>query len=428
MVRQVETVVVGAGQAGLTMSRYLGQAGRDHLVVDRRSRLGGGWQDRWTSFRLVTPNWSASFPGQPYDGTDPGGYMPGAEIADRVARYAQAIRAPVALETDVELLQRRGGWFRLETSAGAIDARQVIVAAGSFHGPRIPPIAGALPGRLVQLHSHAYRDQTALPPGAILVVGSGQSGVQIAEELADAGRRVFLSVGHAGRVPRRYRGSDVFRWLRACATDGEAYGTPLPSVTSLPDPRLRSAGNPHVSGHGGGHDTNLRRLAAEGMTLIGRIEGVDGERLRLAPDLAANLASADRFFDERFRTLVDTYIERAGLDAPPDDRQPFAYDPAEPTELDLAGAGISTVLWTTGYALDYTWIDLPIFDPLGFPRQTDGLTEVPGLAFLGLLWQRNQASATLFGVGLDALVLASRLGIPVSGEDAAAAASPPPAD
>ena len=427
MARRVDTVIVGAGQAGLTMSRYLGQAGRDHLVVDRRSRLGGGWQDRWTSFRLVTPNWSASFPGQPYAGIDPDGYMPRAEIAATVAGYAETIRAPVALETDVERLRRDGDGFRLETSAGAITARQVIVAAGSFHQPRIPSIAAGLPGRIAQLHSHAYRDQAALPPGAVLVVGSGQSGVQIAEELTDAGRRVFLSVGRAGRLPRRYRGSDTFHWLRACAADGEAYGTPLPSVTSLPDPHLRSSGNPHVSGHGGGHDTNLRRFAAEGMTLIGRIEGIDGERLGLAPDLAANLAFADRYFDERFRTLVDTLIERAGLDAPPDDRQPFAYDPAEPTQLDLAAAGISTVLWTTGYALDYAWIDLPIFDSMGFPRQTDGLTEIPGLAFLGLLWQRNQASATLFGVGLDTLVLARGLGIPVSEEDAAAAVGRPAA-
>ncbi len=425
MVRQVETVIVGAGQAGLTMSRLLGQAGRDHLVVDRRSQLGGGWQDRWTSFRLVTPNWSASFPGQPYDGTEPDGFMPRVEIADRVARYAATIGAPVALETAVERLAARDGGIRLETGGGAIDARQVIVAAGSFHRPRTPPIAAALPGRLVQLHSHAYRTEAALPPGAVLVVGSGQSGVQLAEELADAGRRVFLSVGHAGRVPRRYRGSDIFRWLHACAIEGDRYGTPLPPVTSLPDPRLRSTGNPHVSGHSGGHDTNLRRFAAEGMTLIGRIEGVDGERLQLASDLAANLAFADRFFDERFRTLVDTYIERAGLDAPPDDRLAYAYDPPMPTELDLAAAGISTVLWTTGYALDYAWIDLPIFDSLGFPRQTDGLTEVPGLAFLGSLWQRNQGSATLFGVGRDALVLAKRLGIAVSAEDVAAVAALP---
>jgi putative flavoprotein involved in K+ transport len=191
-------------------------------------------------------------------------------------------------------------------------------------------------------------------------------------------------------------------------------------VTSLPDPRARAAGNPHLSGHGGGHDTNLRQFAADGLTLVGRIDGVDSERLRLASDLAANLLFADRFFDERFRTLVDTYIERAGLDAPPDDRVPFEFEPPTPTELDLAGAGISTVLWATGYTPDYRWIDLPILDPMGYPKQLDGVSEVPGLAFLGLHWQRTQVSATLLGVGLDARDLAARLGLPAPADDATA--------
>jgi len=425
MTRHVDTVVIGAGQAGLTMSWYLRQAGRDHLVVDRRSQLGGGWQDRWTSFRLVSPNRTASFPGAPYDGPDPDGFMPRDEIVARVARYAETIHAPVELETAVERVVARDDGLRLETTGGAIDVGQVIVAAGAFHAPRIPPLAETLPTRILQLHSHAYRDEASLPAGAILVVGSAQSGVQIAEELHEGGRRVYLSVGHAGRFPRRYRGSDGFRWLHECAVFGDRYGTPLPAVTSLADPRLRLAGNPHVSGHHGGHDTNLRRFAADGMTLIGRIESVDGERLRLAPDLAANLAFADRFFDERFRTLVDTYIERAGLDAPPDDRQSFDFAPPEPTELDLAAAGISTVLWATGYATDHGWIDLPIFDPMGFPRQVDGITEVPGLAFLGSLWQRTQASATLFGVGLDAQRLAVRLGLPTPSDDATPSGSGP---
>jgi putative flavoprotein involved in K+ transport len=212
-------------------------------------------------------------------------------------------------------------------------------------------------------------------------------------------------------VPRRYRGGDVFRWLRLLAERGEEFGAPLPCADKLADPRRRLAGNPHLSGHGGGHDTNLRRLASEGITLLGRLEAIDKERVQLAPDLSANLAAADGFFDDRFRTLIDTLIERAGIDAPPDDRVPFLYEPPHVTELDLEQAGITTVLWTSGYKFDYGWIDFPVFDAMGFPRQMRGVTHVPGLYFIGSLWQHTQASATLFGVGLDARALAERMGL-----------------
>ena len=418
VVRKVDTVVIGAGQAGLTMSHRLRAAGREHLVVDRRSRLGGGWLDRWDAFRLVGPNWTVAFPDAPYDGPEPDGYMPRDEVAARVADYAARIEAPLALETAVSQLVPGVDGLRLETSNGPIVAREVVVAIGSFHDPRIPPVGAALPARITQIHSHDYRNPAALPPGAVLVVGSGQSGVQIAEELFAAGRPVVLSVGSAGRFPRRYRGSDVFRWLAGLSGRGDELGTPMPTPADLPDPRLRLAGNPHLSGHRGGHDTNLRRFAADGMTLIGRITDVHGERLAIAPDLPANLAWADRFFDERFRDLVDRFIERAGIDAPADDRVPFAFDPPVLDELDLARAGVSTVLWTTGYRMDFDWIDAPILDEQGFPRQVDGQTEVPGLYLLGSLWQRNQTSATLVGVGHDARRLAARMGLPPA-DDAA---------
>ncbi len=411
-----ETVVVGAGHAGLTMSWFLREAGRDHIVLERRASLGGGWQDRWDRFRLVSPNWTATFPGDPYDGPDPDGFMTRDEIIGRVAGYAATLRAPVAVETEVRQLTARNGGFRLETSRGIIDANQVVVASGSFHTPRIPAISADLPTRVTQIHSHAYRNESLLPPGAVLVVGSGQSGVQIAEELAEAGRRVYLSVGTAGRVPRRYRGRDIFRWLADLARRGEAYGVPFPTVNNLPDPRLRSAGNPHLSGHRGGHEVNLRQLAADGMTLLGRVERVAGHRLHLARDLSINLARADRFFEERFQPLIDTFIDRAGIHAPSDDRQPFAFEPPELTDLDLDEAGVSTVIWTTGYRLDYGWIDLPIFDDRGFPRQHRGVSDVPGLYFIGLLWQHTQASATLFGPNLDGRYLAERMGLPIREE------------
>jgi putative flavoprotein involved in K+ transport len=415
--RRVETVVVGAGQAGLTMSSLLREAGREHLVVDRRDRLGGGWLDRWTSFRLVTPNWTASLNGFPYDGDDPEGFMPRDEIAARIARYADVIAAPVELETTVERLAPRpdrGRGFRLTTSRGIVDADRVVVATGGFQTPKIPAIGHRLPTRLRQLHSQTYRSEDDLPSGAVLVVGTGQSGVQIAEELHRAGRRVILSVGRCGRAPRRYRGRDFFHWLWGIRARGVEFGVALPTVEQLPDPLLRFACNPHLSGHGGGHDTNLRRMARDGMTLIGRITGVRDERIACAPDLAANLAFADAFFDERLRGLMDTFIERSGADAGPDDREPFTFEPPAVGIVDLAAEGVSTVIWTTGYAFDFTWIDLPILDAAGVPIQDRGLSPVPGLSFIGLPWLRDQGSATLFGVARDAIDLAERMEAPAT--------------
>jgi putative flavoprotein involved in K+ transport len=403
------------------MSWFLREAGREHVVLDRRSTLGGGWQDRWDAFQLVTPNWSSSFPGFSYDGPDPDGFMPRDEIAGRVSRYARAIEAPLSLETEVQRVTRgQGGDFLLETSSGPLAARQVVIATGAFQVPRIPPIAGQLPGRLAHVHSHEYRNESDLPPGAVLVVGTGQSGMQIAEELVEAGRRVYVSVGSAGRIPRRYRGRDFFHWLSGIVNRGAAVGVSLPTVDNLPDPRMRTAGNPHVSGHGGGHDTNLRQFAATGMTLLGRIERVEGERVRLAADLAANLAWADQFFDVRFRPLFDSFIELSGIDAPPDDRLPVDFEPGEIRELDLSKAAIGTILWTTGYRAVHDWIELPILDENGKPHHLRGVTEVPGLYFLGLLWQHNLTSATLLGVAHDAQHLARHMGLGIDWEPLAA--------
>jgi putative flavoprotein involved in K+ transport len=351
-------------------------------------------------------------PGFPYDGDDPDGFMPRDEIAARVARYADVIDAPVRLETAVNRLERRpdgGPGFRLTTTAGPVDADNVIVAVGGFHRPNVPPIAATLPDRIHQVHSQAYRRESDLPPGAVLVVGSGQSGMQIAEELHDAGRRVYLSVGRCGRVPRRYRGKDLFHWIALAAQRGPEVGVGLPTVGMLPDARMRFAGNPHLSGHGGGHDTNLRAFGARGMTLIGRLEEAAGERVRVAPDLAANLALAYHFFAERFRSILDGFIAAAGIDAPADEPATVAFDPPEIAELDLATEGISSVVWTSGYRLDFGWIDLPILDAQGAPRHVRGVSEVPGLFFLGIPWLHDQASATLFGVTRDAAYLAGQI-------------------
>jgi len=408
---RIETVIVGAGQAGLSMTALLRRAGREHAVLERRDRIGGGWLDRWDSFCLVSPNWTASFPDFEYDAPDRDAFMPRERIAGRIAEYAAAIDAPVVLGAAVQRLaaQQGGARFRLVTSRGPVDADRVIVATGGFHDPKVPPAARQLSNRVLSIHAHDFRNEAGLPPGGVLVVGSGQTGVQLAEELQDAGRRVVLSTGRCGQAPRRYRGEDVFVWLWRVRTLGGDYGVAFPLLHQLPDPRLRYACNPHLSGHDGGHDTNLRRFAAEGMTLVGRFQGFDGERATFGEDLASNLAFADAWFGQRWQPLFDRYIAAAGVGAPPDDRELFEFEPPGITELDLAAAGISTVLWTTGYRLDYGWIDLPAFDADGIPRQVDGVAEVEGLSFIGLPWLRDQGSATLFGLRRDAERLLERL-------------------
>ena len=353
--RSIDTVVIGAGQAGLIMSWHLQQAGRPHVVLEQRETLGGGWQDRWDGFRLVTPNWITALPGYPYDGPDPDGFMDRETLLSRIRGYAPAIGAPVHLATKVKRLEANPGAgrrFRLTTSACSLQADDVIVATGSFQSPRIPEGAAGFSPRIAQVHSHDYRNQAQLPPGAVLVIGSGQTGVQLAEELHEAGREVYLSVGQCGRVPRRYRGRDCFAWLRALAERGDEVGAGLPTVGQLPDPRMRFAGNPHLSGHHGGHDTNLRQMAADGIRLVGRFVGADGEHATFAPDLSGNLQFADTFFDLRFRPIIDAFIERTGLEVTDDDRAWPSFEPPAVTELDLARAGISTVLCTSSYARD----------------------------------------------------------------------------
>jgi putative flavoprotein involved in K+ transport len=398
----VDVLIVGGGHAGIAMSSLLAQASREHLVVERRDRMGGGWLDRWDEFRLVTPNWTASFPEWPYDGPDPDGFMTRDEITGRVARYADVVGAPVALDTEVQrLVPRAEGGFHATTNRGELTAREVVVATGSYHAPRIPLQAARITERVAQLHSHEYRNEAALPAGAVLVVGSGQSGLQLAEELQAAGRTVYVSVGSAGRIPRRYRGRDIFAWLIDILRHGASHGVAFPTADRLPDTARTFPPMPALSGHAGGHDTNLRRYAAEGMRLAGRLADAGGEHLTFADDLPLRLEAADRFFDERFRPVIDAYIERAAVLAPADDRVEVAHQPSGVTELNLLREGISTIIWATGYALDYGWIDAPILDERGYPRNVRGVTGVPGLSFLGLLWQHSQASASLVGPELD---------------------------
>ncbi|MES2208915.1 MAG: NAD(P)-binding domain-containing protein [Chloroflexota bacterium] len=412
MIRTTDTVIIGAGQAGLVMSRLLSEASREHVVLERRPTLGGGWQDRWDAFRLVSPNWTVSVPGHPYAGPEPDGFMPRDDLVRHFRDYATVIDAPVELETDVtgvDGIDAGGMRFEVATNRGPVRARTVVVAAGPFQIAHIPSIAAGLSPDILSLHVDQYRNAAALPPGGVLLVGSGQSGVQLAEELAAAGRAVTLSVGRCGRAPRRYRGKDIFWWLRELGTRGARVGTPLPTADQLASPAARFACNPQLSGHGGGHEINLRRMAADGIRLVGRLEALDGTLARMRPDLNDNLRFADTFFEERLRTGCDLYAERMGLNLPIDEMEEFVYDVPEIEELDLATEGISTVLWTSGYRPSLGWIHLPVLDDYGLPRQAGGRSEVPGLAFIGTPWLLDMGSANLVGLVRDAETLAPLL-------------------
>ncbi len=411
VVRSIDTLVVGGGQAGLASSHSLARRGVDHVVLEA-GRVGESWRSRrWDSFTLVTPNWMTALPDLPagVGGTDhPNGFLPRAEIIEMLSSWATALAAPVREGVAVASVTRdsAGSGFTVETTEGPWRARRVIAATGTNCTPRRPPFATDLPTPIAQLDVIAYRSPELLPPGAVLVVGSGQSGCQITEELRLAGRDVYLSVGSAGRLIRRYRGRDAFRWNVA----GGLFDL---TEAQWADPRGRRSPNPHLTGARGGHTINLHRLARDGVHLVGRIEGVAGDRLRIADDLHARLAGADAFA-ARFRQGIDEQIERAGLVAPdPDDSDDYPGDDGFRVplvaELDLGAAGIASVIWACGFAPDFLYLRLPVLADDGWPIHDGGITSVPGLAFVGLRFQTSAKSDLLFGVAADAARVVDRL-------------------
>ena len=397
-------VVIGAGQAGLAMSYYLGRAGTDHLVLERQ-RIGHEWRDRrWDSFCLVTPNWQCQLPGYPYHGADPDGFMSRDEIVAYVTGYAASFGPPVQEDTEVTRLRRGpGGTFEIVTSRGGLTAGQVVVATGPYHRAALPRMAGLLPSGIVSLHSSQYRSPGALPAGAVLVVGTGQSGGQIAEDLHLAGRQVHLATGSAPRVARRYRGRDVVAWL-------DEMGHYDRGVDEFEDAdALRLRANHYVTGRDGGHDIDLRAFAREGMRLYGRLTSISWTRAGFAPDLASNLDGADAV-SEGIKDSIDAFIAGCGIAAPAEARRPPVWRPAsEPRELDLEASDITSVIWATGFRRDYSWLEVPVFDGRGYPVHTRGVTGCPGLYVLGLPWQYTWGSGRFSGVGRDAGHLAEHI-------------------
>jgi putative flavoprotein involved in K+ transport len=392
---RVDTVVIGAGQAGLATSSFLTQQGREHLVLER-GRVGQTWRsERWDGFCLNTPNWTLALPGGEYDGAEPDAFTPRDGVVSYLEGYARAIEAPVREGVGVTSLESRDGRHVLETGDGMLEAANVVVASGAFQRPLRSPVADALPADVVQLHSAEYRNPEQLPEGAVLVVGSGQSGCQIAEELLRAGRRVYLSVGRCPWFPRRLRGRDVLHW-------GIELGLMDETVDKLPSPAARLACNPTLTGNDGGHDCNPHTLGRDGAVLLGRLEGCEHGKLLLGGGLAEALAAGDEF-EATIRRRLNEHIAAHGLDAPEDPpAEPAPAPPDAPRELDLGAAAIRSVLWAGGFRPDFSWISPPLVDDMGWPLQHRGVAERPGLYFVGLHWLHKRKSALLFGVGEDA--------------------------
>jgi putative flavoprotein involved in K+ transport len=398
-------IIVGGGQAGLALSYCLKERGIDHLVFEK-DRVGSAWRSsRWDTFCLVTPNWQCALPGFPYRGDDPYGFMKKDEIVAYLDAYVAHFAPPLHAGVEVQRVAAHpsGHGFALETSIGAFTADNVVVAIGGYHTVTLPRMAERLPRSVVQLHSSQYKNAASLPAGDVLVVGTGQSGCQIAEDLHLSGRRVHLCVGGAPRVARRYRGKDVVEWLDELGYyDLPVHEHPLKEA-------IRSRPNHYVTGRDGGHDIDLRQFAREGMQLYGRLRDIDANRFVFAPDLKANLDSAD-LVSENIKTTIDGHIAKNGIDAPTEARYTPVWEPSRETEaLAFDAAPISTVIWSTGYGANFRWIEVPAFDGKGYPTHTRGVTSVRGLYFLGLPWLYTWGSGRFSGVARDANFVAEHI-------------------
>jgi putative flavoprotein involved in K+ transport len=399
----VEVLIVGGGQAGLAMSEHLSAHDTQHLILERH-RIAERWRsERWDSLVANGPAWHDRFPSLEFADLGPDEFASKQQVADYFVAYAEKIAAPIRCGVEVASVRRNVGraGFRAETTDGTIDARYVVAATGPFQCPLIPPIVPA-DAEPVQMHSSGYRNPDQLPGGAILVVGAGSSGVQIADELLRAGRRVYLSVGPHDRPPRRYRGRDFVWWLGVLGKwDAEAPPQGAEHVTIA------------VSGALGGHTVDFRDLQARGMVLLGSTAACDGGTIRFAADLGENIARGDANYlallDE-----ADAYVSRTGLDLPEDPEAhelgPLPSDASEPRrELDLAGAGVSAIIWATGFAVDYSWLQVDAFDANGRPSHRRGVSSEPGVYFLGLPWLSRRGSSFIWGVWHDARYLADHI-------------------
>lgn len=405
---QVETVIIGGGQAGLALSYYLTQQGRTHLVLEQ-GRVGETWRSqRWDSFTLNTPNWMTQLPGFPYQGDDPDGFLPREDIVAYLEQYAASFKAPLQCGVQVTAVRQQpaGDGYLVEAEEMTFATANVVLATGAFPKPKLPATSATLSVDICQMHTSEYRNPQMLPSGAVLVVGTGQSGCQIAEDLHESGRQVYLSTSSCGRVPRCYRGKDTTWWLTRTGFFDR-------TLDQLPSPIAKFACNPYVSGNHGGHDINLRQFVKQGMILLGHVQTAQSKQVILAPDLEENLAKADAFATQVTQG-IDEYIKKIGMEV--EANSTLVETPSNSATstkpiltLDLQSAGISTIIWASGYKLDFSWVQIPVFDDMGYPVHRRGITAFSGLYFLGLHWLYKTKSALLYGVGEDAAFIASAI-------------------
>lgn len=402
MQNHYSVAIVGGGQAGLSISYCLKERSIDHIVFEK-NQIGHSWRSkRWDSFCLVTPNWQCQLPGYPYPGDDPNGFMQKDQIVHYVKEYARSFAPPIQEGVEVMgvLKLEAQGVFELTTSIGVFTADQVVIATGSYHLPKVPKIAERFPASIVQIHSSEYRNPQSLPDRAVLVVGTGQSGCQIAEDLHLAGKQVHLCVGGAPRSPRRYRGKDVVDWL-------DQMGYYDLAIDEHPQKeKVRAKANHYVTGRDGGREIDLRQFALEGMQLYGRLNQISPSALEFWPDLKQNLDQADAVA-ESIKKSIDEFIAKNRLEAPTEEDYRPVWEPeTEPLMLDYEQANIGAVIWCTGYQSDFRWVEIPVFDGKGYPGHERGVTNVWGLYFLGLPWLYTWGSGRFSGIARDATYLA----------------------
>jgi putative flavoprotein involved in K+ transport len=406
----VTVAVIGGGQAGLSVSWYLGQAGVDHVVLEAQTPVHAWADTRWDNFTLVTPNWHCKLPGHVYDGDDPDGFMTRDEVVEWLAGWLRTFTPPVLTHTRVTKLRpvAAGGFeLSLQTATGeeSLTCDHAVVATGGYPIPVLPPFAGSLDPTVTQIHSEQYRNADQLPEGAVLVVGTGQSGAQIAEDLHLAGRQVHLAVGSAPRVARFYRGRDCMTWL----SDMGLYDKAAPGYPGGKAAIEKT--NHYVTGRDGGRDIDLRRFAAEGMKLYGTLSDGKDATLAFDPSLREALDKADSVYDS-ICSDIDAHIEREGLGgsvAPPSRYSPVWQPETEVTDLDLAAEGVTSIVWAIGYRPDYRWIEASAFDGGGRPMQNRGVTNVDGLTFIGLPWMHTWGSGRFLGIDRDAKHIATTI-------------------
>ena len=407
--RHVPVAIVGGGQAGLSVSYHLKQRGIAHLVFEKHTAAHTWATQRWDTFCLVTPNWQCDLPGHRYDGPDPDGFMRKDEIVAYLEAFVAKVRPPIREGVAVTRVARRDdGLFAVQTSEGDYTADEIVVASGGYHTPIIPRLAERLPPAITQIHSNVYRNPAQLPDGAVLVVGSGQSGAQIAEDLHLAGRQVHLAVGDAPRCARFYRGRDVVAWLADMG-----YYEKTVDDHPLRD-GVRDNTNHYVTGRDGGRDIDLRRFALEGMALHGVLDDYADGALRFRDNLRRSLDQADRTYNG-INAAIDAYIAEAGIAAPVQAPYSPVWEPGEPvTALPLEGSGITSIVWCIGFAPDFRWLDASVFNGAGRPKHRRGVTQEAGISFVGLPWLNTWGSGRFGAVGRDAeyivQVIQARLG------------------